>query len=755
MNLKNSLATQISWTTIGIVVITLLAMGIGLIWIAYHAEQESSYLVLEKNADKVAILISGYIGQVTKELELFEKMQVQSSKPGPEQKKALEELVLNRPETYSQVSLRDRNGTEQVKISRFHTYLPSELQILEKTDDFYDALNGSTSISPVYLSPESGLLSVQVTMPVQTWENDITGVLTAEVNVIRLWQEISRIQIGNQGYAYLVNENGRFIAYQDLVEVLQNYNRDMSTLPPVAEFLSQRTEGVRHVFEYQGLNDKPVIGVYAPIIGTDWGVITELPIEEAYEAVNRMQWYLIILLVLGTVAAGTIGLIVSRRLVHPIQSLTRTAEHMSTGDLNAEVFEVDRQDEVGMLARAFLQMQQELKSLYKNLEHQIDELKHTREELLDANREQSKTERELRTNYEILTMTEQKLRESQQRYHNVVEDQTELICRFTKDGTITFANTSFCRYYNITEEELIGRTFSSDIPREERQQLKAHFRSITPEHPIRVIEHRLILPEGEVRWQHWTDRGVFDTDGTIIEYQSVGRDITEKIQMEQSLNQALKKLNTLNSITFTEIQNAIYALTGYIELQNEPFPPEKRIEFFNIEKELLKRVLDSLKFARMYQDMGIKPPKWLSVSQLFLFAVSHLDMSQITRIIKVDNLEIFADPLFEQVLFILAENMIKHGERVTECSLTYQENSDGLIIIFEDNGIGISDDNKKRIFQKEYSMINRLGLFLAREILEITGLTLTETGVYGKGARFEIFVPKGGYRFVKKHDVHE
>jgi signal transduction histidine kinase len=162
---------------------------------------------------------------------------------------------------------------------------------------------------------------------------------------------------------------------------------------------------------------------------------------------------------------------------------------------------------------------------------------------------------------------------------------------------------------------------------------------------------------------------------------------------------------------------------------------------------IVQNITESLKFANNYQSLGLKPPSWQSVPQVFLFGISHLDISKFSRRLDVEGLEIYADLLLENVFFTLAENVVLHGENATEISLLYRETPAGLTIVFEDNGVGIPASMKEKIFDRMYEEKRGLGLFLTREILSITGITIRETGEPGKGARFEITVPKGAYRF--------
>ena len=131
---------------------------------------------------------------------------------------------------------------------------------------------------------------------------------------------------------------------------------------------------------------------------------------------------------------------------------------------------------------------------------------------------------------------EDALLKSEERYRAVVETQTELIARFLPDRTLLFANEAYTRYFGIKNEEVPGHRFIPDIPVEDLEGITEHFHSLTPENPTGTIEHRVILPGREVRWLEFSDRAMFDGKGNIAEYQSVGRDITERKWGEEKLS---------------------------------------------------------------------------------------------------------------------------------------------------------------------------------------------------------------------------
>ncbi len=130
-----------------------------------------------------------------------------------------------------------------------------------------------------------------------------------------------------------------------------------------------------------------------------------------------------------------------------------------------------------------------------------------------------------------------------ERYWAIVQDQTELICRFDPQGRMTFVNDAYCRYFGVTYKEILGTNFLPNIYKEDLPLVKDHFRDLSRLKPEKTIEHRVVLADGSIRWQQWCGRALYDGSNRISEYQAVGRDITqlkeaeEKIRKEATLRQ--------------------------------------------------------------------------------------------------------------------------------------------------------------------------------------------------------------------------
>jgi PAS domain S-box-containing protein len=388
------------------------------------------------------------------------------------------------------------------------------------------------------------------------------------------------------------------------------------------------------------------------------------------------------------------------------------------------------------------------KSYYPELQQRLQELIRKNEELNAAYQQLAAAEEELREHYNVLSARERELRESEAKFREIFDKVNDAVFvhKIEHDmfaGRFIEVNEIACRMLHTTREVLLNN------------------------HPLDFLTGRGGRPVGEINDElATTGHAIFETevvrtDGTIFPAEvnahvvtllgkevilSVVRDITERKKAEEALNRATGKLNMLNQITFTDIRNAIFSLHGYFELERMDTREETLLQYLDKEIAIVRSIDESLKFARQYQNLGLRPPSWQSVMHSFLFGISHLDLGEISRTLEVEGVSIFADPHLENVFFTLAENVVLHAKTATAIILRYRETPEGLTLFFEDNGTGIPEDMKEKIFDRRYEEKKGMGLFLSREILSITGISLRETGEPGKGARFEILVPKGTYR---------
>ncbi len=222
----------------------------------------------------------------------------------------------------------------------------------------------------------------------------------------------------------------------------------------------------------------------------------------------------------------------------------------------------------------------------------------------------------------------------------------------------------------------------------------------------------------------------------------------ELTKFSTSLAIANKKLNLLSQLTRKDLTNQTFILSSYLELAKHQLnTQESAIDSLEQSFVALRFINMTIEFSKDYQDMGEKPPVWQNLKTTLLLGLSHISMGNIRHSIETGDFEIFADPLLEKVCQRLFENSALHGGHVTLVRVWHTVTPGDATIIFEDNGIGIPQEKKERIFLRgQDTSASRGSLIFVREILDITGITIRETGEPGKGARFEIVVPDGAWR---------
>jgi len=166
------------------------------------------------------------------------------------------------------------------------------------------------------------------------------------------------------------------------------------------------------------------------------------------------------------------------------------------------------------------------------------------ETLEDSTETHLKTE-ELNIAYQKIQTAFDLVKESEEQYRNIVEDQTEFISRFLPDGTHIFVNDAYCRYFGVSREVIIGQRFRPVIHSDDREAVSGFFATLTLKNPVGTIDHRIIMPDGSIRWQRWSDRAVFNADGRVVQYQSVGRDITGRKRLEEALAESEERFRML------------------------------------------------------------------------------------------------------------------------------------------------------------------------------------------------------------------
>jgi PAS domain S-box-containing protein len=227
------------------------------------------------------------------------------------------------------------------------------------------------------------------------------------------------------------------------------------------------------------------------------------------------------------------------------------------------------------------------------------------------------------------------------------------------------------------------------------------------------------------------------------------QDLEDRKKAEEALRIANTKLSLFSDITLLDIKNQLAISLGFVSFIEKDLNNQDVIRsiIFRI-KDQLANIEKSIALMRQYEKLGMKPPRWYMIDEVLMHATLLAQFFKTDIEPTVTGLEIFGAPLLEHIVANLLENAQEHGEKVTRMKISFRTDHDSGILTFEDDGVGIPSEQKKNIFMKGYGKKTKLGLYVSREILAITGITLEETGEEGKRARFEMIIPKDGYRFV-------
>lgn len=222
------------------------------------------------------------------------------------------------------------------------------------------------------------------------------------------------------------------------------------------------------------------------------------------------------------------------------------------------------------------------------------------------------------------------------------------------------------------------------------------------------------------------------------------RDMTERRGMEEELRTANHRLGLMSTLTRHDLMNKLTAINGFSVLARYTQDPEKARTYLTRLKHETSSATELIMMSREMESLGMTPSSWFAVDDLFRKAGALVSGDGIEVRSAVTGVSVLADPLVDKVFYNLLDNSLRHGQRVRTIALDHQEDDRGLVIVYSDDGVGVPPENKERIFDRGFGSNSGLGMFLVREILGITGITIEENRT--EGARFEMRVPPGRYR---------
>lgn len=347
-------------------------------------------------------------------------------------------------------------------------------------------------------------------------------------------------------------------------------------------------------------------------------------------------------------------------------------------------------------------------------------------------------------------ITEQKnaeaaLRQSEERFRSLIESSPVPVA-LSREGCIVYTNSALASLIGITDPgSLQGRNLLDFIAPECRDQAAGYLTARQRGEAVPKSYEAIGLRADGTRFPYEINVALIHlSDGPVV--MAFIADITGRKQAEQAIRDSNRKINLLTSITRHDVANQVAILRGFAKIAEMNNPDPATTYHLGKIDAAASTILRQIEFTKTYQELGMHEAAWIGIEGI----VRKLNPESARLISTCRDIEIFADPMLEKVFFNLVDNAVRHGERVTEIRVCCEQDKDGMVIVVCDDGIGVPDERKKIIFEHGYGTHTGFGLFLAREILAITGITIEETGVSGKGARFEMRVPPDGFRFAVK-----
>ena len=341
------------------------------------------------------------------------------------------------------------------------------------------------------------------------------------------------------------------------------------------------------------------------------------------------------------------------------------------------------------------------------------------------------------------------LKENERKYRELLDRAPfPIIITAIEDGEVMYLNKRTAMQFEIDRKGALSRNIQDFyVNRQDRTKL---IEQIAKTGMITDFETRMLTTTGRPFWAYISAM-IMNFEGRAVLFSALN-DITERKRIEETLQVTNTKLNLLSSITRHDLMNQLTVLYGYMQLAERSNDVEKTVRLFDKMEINIKAIQTMIEFTKVYQDLGVTAPGWFDLAGLIETASSKLNLSKIELRCDIHDVQVYGDALLEKVFYNIMENSLRHGDKVTSMSFVLEDLPTGKAIVFQDDGSGISAEDKERIFQRGFGKNSGLGLFLSREILSITGMTINENGEPGKGVRFEIFVPCSSFRDMKGRD---
>jgi PAS domain S-box-containing protein len=464
----------------------------------YQRDLKQSVIRIEKEkANAVVGRTRSYLEKVTSNLRslcIDEHFRQETSSNHLEN---LLRVFLYQNDYLSELTLLDRTGRESIKVSKYKAFRPSDLKDRSKTDMFQTASNLRTYYEGFKLV-EDIVPSMVIAIPIEEYQGRPASVLSAEIDLRYLWNLISQTQVGEKGIAYVVDGEGYLVAHPDTERVISRTT--LRGLPMVYRAVAgeegdlefEDSEGIQHLV------------VFKPIKELGWGVIVQVPVDEAYAPIRQVSRISFICVLIVLAIALALSFLLTRKVTAPIKQLEKEMGEVAKGNLEIRI-EPATKDELGTLTQSFNQM--------------IQDLKRSREAL----------------------------RETEEKYRRIFEDSKDMLYVALADGRLAEVNQAGVDLLRYGSKEEVTQVYAKDtfFCAEDHQRI---MEGVKKEGFVKDFEARLKRRDGVPIDVLITANARKDDSGRVVSYEGTIKDISYRKKMEEELVQRTRELEALNEM---------------------------------------------------------------------------------------------------------------------------------------------------------------------------------------------------------------
>jgi signal transduction histidine kinase len=204
-----------------------------------------------------------------------------------------------------------------------------------------------------------------------------------------------------------------------------------------------------------------------------------------------------------------------------------------------------------------------------------------------------------------------------------------------------------------------------------------------------------------------------------------------------------EKLRVVGRLSRHDVRNKLSAVVGNAYLTKKKLPANS--EVLNYVAEIEKAVQQAVRifdFARAYEMLGAEELAYVGAEKTINEAVSLFSDENNAKVTnECHGLQLLADSLLRELFYNLIDNSLKYGKKTSQIRIFYEKSEDQLELVYEDDGVGITPEEKLNLFKEGIGKGTGYGLYLIKKMMEVYGWTIQETGQPGQGARFLITIP--------------